>query len=128
VAVLPELTTPPRFMQEPKSFIPPRLAIDRGRDPPQSERIRYGGQMRDRVEDPFQGLTPEQVEAALTYIEFLRSQNIDDYVVEDHGDRVLATFKTQREAIEWAKKNGHTAHVRSRHLQPRLADTKKPRR
>ena len=53
---------------------------------------------------------------------------IDDYVVEDHADHILATFKTQREAIEWAKKNGHTAHVRSRHLQPRLADTKKPRR
>ena len=34
---------------------------------------------------------------------------IDDYVVEDHADHVLATFKTQREAIEWAKKNGHTA-------------------
>ena len=42
---------------------------------------------------------------------------IDDYVVEDHADDVLATFKTQREAIEWAKKNGHTAHVaRVRHL------------
>ena len=36
---------------------------------------------------------------------------IDDYVVEDHADHVLATLKTQREAIEWAKKNGHTAHV-----------------
>ena len=43
---------------------------------------------------------------------------IDDYVVEDHADHVLATFKTQREAIEWAKKNGHTAHVaRVRHLK-----------
>jgi hypothetical protein len=27
---------------------------------------------------------------------------ITDYVVEDHADHVLATFKTQREAIEWA--------------------------
>ena len=45
---------------------------------------------------------------------------IDDYVVEDHADHVLATFKTQREAIEWAKKNGHTAHVaRVRHLNDR---------
>jgi hypothetical protein len=35
---------------------------------------------------------------------------IDDYVVEDHADHVPATFKTQREAIDWAKKNGHTAH------------------
>ena len=42
---------------------------------------------------------------------------IDDYVVKDRADHVLATFKTQREAIEWAKKNGHTAHVaRVRHL------------
>ncbi len=43
--------------------------------------------------------------------------HIDEYVVEDHADHVLATFKTQREAIDWAKKNGHTAHVaRVRHL------------
>ena len=42
---------------------------------------------------------------------------IDDYLVEDRADHVLATFKTQREAIEWAKKNGHTAHMaRVRHL------------
>jgi hypothetical protein len=42
---------------------------------------------------------------------------IDDYVVEDHADHLLATFKTQREAIEWAKKNGHTPLVaRIRHL------------
>jgi hypothetical protein len=41
----------------------------------------------------------------------------DDYVVEDHADHVLGTFKTQHEAIEWAKKNGHTPHVaRVRHL------------
>ena len=26
--------------------------------------------------------------------------HIDDYVVEDHADHVLVTFKTQREAIE----------------------------
>jgi hypothetical protein len=43
--------------------------------------------------------------------------HIDDYVVEDHADHVLATFKTQHEAIDWAKKNGHTPHVaRVRHL------------
>ncbi len=42
---------------------------------------------------------------------------ITDYVVEDHADHSLATFKTQHEAIEWARKNGHTAHVaRVRHL------------
>jgi hypothetical protein len=33
---------------------------------------------------------------------------IEDYVVEDHSDNVLATFKTQREAIDWALRNGHT--------------------
>jgi hypothetical protein len=27
---------------------------------------------------------------------------IDDYVVEEEGDRVLKTFKTQEEAITWA--------------------------
>jgi hypothetical protein len=42
---------------------------------------------------------------------------IEDYVVEDHADHVFETFKTQREAIDWAKKNGHTPHVaRVRHL------------
>jgi hypothetical protein len=33
---------------------------------------------------------------------------ITDYVVEDHADHVLATFKTQHEAIAWASKQGHT--------------------
>ena len=34
-----------------------------------------------------------------------------------NADHVLATFKTQREAIEWAKKQGHHPHVaRVRHL------------
>ena len=48
---------------------------------------------------------------------------IEDYVVEDHADHVLATFKTQQEAIEWAKKQGHHPHVaRIRHLN----DKKKP--
>ena len=28
---------------------------------------------------------------------------IDDYVVEDHADHALGTFKTQREAIDWSK-------------------------
>ena len=42
---------------------------------------------------------------------------IDDYVVEDHADHVLKDFKTQKEAIDWAKKEGHTPHVaRVRHL------------
>jgi hypothetical protein len=42
---------------------------------------------------------------------------ITDYVVEDHADHPLETFKTQHEAIEWAKKNGHVVHVaRVRHL------------
>lgn len=32
---------------------------------------------------------------------------IDDYVVENQADQVLGTFKTQKEAIDWARKNGH---------------------
>lgn len=48
---------------------------------------------------------------------------IDDFVVEDHANHVLAAFKTQREAIDWAKRNGHSPHVaRVRHLN----DKKKP--
>ena len=48
---------------------------------------------------------------------------VTDYVVEGHADHPLETFKTQHEAIEWAKKNGHSPHVaRVRHLN----DKKKP--
>ncbi len=49
--------------------------------------------------------------------------HIEDYVVEDHADHVLATFKTQQEGIDWAKKQGHSPLVaRVRHLN----DKKKP--
>jgi hypothetical protein len=42
---------------------------------------------------------------------------IEGYVVEDHAGHALGTFKTQQEAIEWAKKNGHAPPVaRVRHL------------
>lgn len=48
---------------------------------------------------------------------------IDDYVVEDHADHVLATTRTQKEAIDWAKARGHSPLVaRVRHLN----DKKKP--
>jgi hypothetical protein len=43
--------------------------------------------------------------------------------VEDHADHALGTFKTQREAIDWAKKQAHSPLVaRVRHLN----DKKKP--
>jgi len=67
-------------------------------------------------------LTSEEAEMAIVYVEARpkgrpEGNHIDDYVVEDHADHALATFKTQGEAIEWAKKNGHTPHVaRVRHL------------
>jgi len=42
---------------------------------------------------------------------------IQDYVVEDGTDHVLKTFNTQKEAIDWAKKQGHHPLVaRVRHL------------
>jgi hypothetical protein len=42
---------------------------------------------------------------------------ITDYVVEDSADKVLKTTSTQKEAIDWAKANGHSPHVaRVRHL------------
>ena len=42
---------------------------------------------------------------------------IDDYVVEDAADHVLHTSRTQREAIDWAKRQGHHPLVaRVRHL------------
>jgi hypothetical protein len=53
----------------------------------------------------------------------LEGTPIDDYVVEDHTDQVLGTFKTQKEAIDWAKGKGHAPLVaRVRHLN----DKKKP--
>ena len=46
-----------------------------------------------------------------------RLEAIQDYVVEDHADHVLGTFKTQKEAIDWAKAKGHAPLVaRVRHL------------
>jgi hypothetical protein len=48
---------------------------------------------------------------------------VTDYVVEDHADHVLQTFKTQHGAIAWAKGQGHAPHVaRVRNLN----DKKKP--
>jgi len=49
--------------------------------------------------------------------------HIADYVVEDGANHVLATFKTQQEAIEWARGRGHSPLVaRVRHLN----DKKRP--
>ena len=48
---------------------------------------------------------------------------IDGYVVEDDADHELSTFKKQHEAIEWAKKNGHSplvARVRHQNDKTRL--------
>jgi hypothetical protein len=48
---------------------------------------------------------------------------IEGFVVEDHADHVLATFKTQREAIDGSTKRGHTPLIaRVRHLN----EKKKP--
>ena len=42
---------------------------------------------------------------------------IQDYVVEDHANHELGTFKTQKEAIDWAKAKGHAPLVPAvRHL------------
>jgi hypothetical protein len=42
---------------------------------------------------------------------------ITGYVVEDHADNRLASFATQRDAIAWAKQQGHHPLVaRVRHL------------
>jgi hypothetical protein len=42
---------------------------------------------------------------------------IEDYVVEEEGDRILKTFKTQEGAITRAKSEGHSPNVaRVRHL------------
>jgi hypothetical protein len=42
---------------------------------------------------------------------------IEDYVVEHGADQVLKTFNTQKEAIDWAKQQGHHPLIaRVRHL------------
>jgi hypothetical protein len=33
--------------------------------------------------------------------------SVQNYVVEDHTDRILATAVNQAEAIAWAKRRGH---------------------
>jgi hypothetical protein len=65
---------------------------------------------------------------ATVYVEARPKGRIDgspitDYVVEDHADHVLGTFKTQHDAIAWAKSQNHSplvARVRE------LNDKKKP--
>jgi len=44
-------------------------------------------------------------------------------VVEDHADHVLATLKTQEEAIDWFRENDHAPLVAG---VRRLNDKKKP--
>jgi hypothetical protein len=42
---------------------------------------------------------------------------IDDFVVESAADQVLYTARTQREAVDWAQRQGHSPLVaRVRHL------------
>jgi len=46
-----------------------------------------------------------------------RKGAVENFVLEDHADLVLATFKTQREAIDWSRENDHAPLVaRVRHL------------
>ena len=48
---------------------------------------------------------------------------ISNYAVEDHADHVLHTARTQSDAIDWAKRQGHSPLVaRVRHLN----DKQKP--
>jgi hypothetical protein len=51
---------------------------------------------------------------------------IEDYVVEDHADHVLATFKDQSEAIAWARKEGHKPLVAAASATRRIQITGEP--
>lgn len=59
---------------------------------------------------------------AVVYVEArpkgrLEGSPITDFVVEDHAGHVLATTRTQHDAIQWAKAQRHSPHVaRVRHL------------
>ena len=47
---------------------------------------------------------------------------ITNFVVEDHAGSALGAFKTQQEAIDWAKSNGHSPLVaRVRHLNDKAS-------
>jgi hypothetical protein len=67
-------------------------------------------------------MNPGRRNMAVVYVEprpkaRTEHEPIDHYVVEEVGDKVLDKFKTQGEAIAWAKNQGHTVHVaRVRHL------------
>jgi hypothetical protein len=43
---------------------------------------------------------------------------VQDYVVEDRADHVLRTFKTQREAIDWAHRQRHLDRPYKRSRSP----------
>jgi hypothetical protein len=64
----------------------------------------------------------EKRKGAIVYIEARpegrpEGSAINDYVVEDRADNVLSSFRTQAEAIKWAKKREHLPLVaRVRHL------------
>jgi hypothetical protein len=46
-----------------------------------------------------------------------QGSHIEDYVVEDYANHVLYATRTQDDAINWAKKQGHSPLVaRVRHL------------
>lgn len=48
---------------------------------------------------------------------FREGTPITNFVVEDNTGNALGAFKTQREAIDWAKSEGHTPLVaRVRHM------------
>ena len=71
---------------------------------------------------------PSELIVAIVYVEprpkGREKEPIDHFVVEDHADSELAKFKTQKEAIDWAKANQHKPHVaRVRHLaDKKIAD------
>jgi len=37
--------------------------------------------------------------------------DIEDFVVEDHADHILASFRTKQKSIDWAKGQGHAPLV-----------------
>lgn len=65
---------------------------------------------------------------AVVYVEarpkgHLEGSPITGYGVEDHANSVLGIFKTQQDAVDWAKSKGYRPHVaRVRHL----SDKKNP--
>jgi uncharacterized protein (DUF4415 family) len=124
-ALLAKLAAKAALTREETDVLNALEAADRNLDPRVEQAMRKAGirpAETKPAKKPAANKTPGRV-----YIEARpkgrQGSAIEDYVVEQ-GDRVLKTFKTQAEAITWAKSKGHSPHVARAQAAPRPAPAK----